>query len=962
MFKNIKQPQVYQPTYRPANNYSKPEFREKPFVPQIDNSAKIDRIMSVIISGDLNGIKNTLASENMHLNIKNSMGKSPIHVLLEQTSLTLSEKQKLNIIDFLVTNGASVTSYDNNNVTPLHLAAKNMMPLVIQYLLNHGAKIDTVDNNGMTPLHYAVQGMPEKCITTTTKVEPLDDSKNIKSLLNQLTLEIIEILKQNNQYLNNIQQVVNDIVNNKQNDIIKLKKEMIQNIVTSGNAQSELDKFKNNVVENVSNLEVLKNLTILPFNPNPFGQNDNSGVLPVKPKTNSSFDDQLMNIKYNQILLVLFYYQNNNTNIKNEYIKTYSDKIFYATTAKITDELIILYMRGILQSTVFKYVNNIKTGAQQFSDLLLNILVVDTQFEKKLEDTYQDILNQYFTQKTNQVQEILYDNKEHIKVWQNNNMTSNVEAFCYAIDQDVIKMLITGQTINKVDNNGTTPIYYAIQNMHIPTIETLTNNGASVKNIRNYNKVTPIEFLTNKCKNTIHNSVTEVLKDVAKPYTNDLYTELNNTIVPYLDIIFPKLIIMFNNFLFYTTKSYINGWSHEDNLKLEQLFVNNNINVNSVIPLLENIDPSVSNSSIRLVQLNKSYDTNQLNVTKNMEKMDNLLFTIINIEKEIDGYDDDIKNQYVNKINRLESKIPILINDQNQGYIDVNRDNLRNGIMVKLDRKYNQLKTKYPFLRPSDSEHTLFEQVGLIQDDMFNEISKTKVNYADALLYNGLWKSYIDDEQRMKNKYNIHLVTNTIKNRTQLKDLFVKVFEPVCNDLFDLEQYADPQINWILTEVVKIITHIVRSVLSSNLYYAIVRSLIQYIGGKSGEDNKEVIEMVNNIINDINLRNYVYDVMPAIAVRSVLKIPYSEYEDVTIYNLQNSFDNILNRLKTNKIVPIVDNSSIIVEMKNTTLPYYISLFTIAITKMKICVDNYAKHILEESKCMEIMQLLTNAPN
>lgn len=954
MFKNIKQPQSYQPSYRPANNYSKPEFREKPYVPKIDNSSKVDRIMSTILSGDINAIKNTLAAENMHLNIKNSMGKSPIHVLLEQTSLSISEQQKLNIIKFLATNGASLTSYDNDNVTPLHLAAKNMLPLIVQYLIANGAKIDAMDNNGMTPLHYAVQGMPEKCIPKNeTKTRATSD---VKSLMNQLTLEIIEILKQNNRYLMDIQQYVNNYVASKSTNIQNLYIKSVQD-------KTSPSVFKNDVLNLMtSQLQVLTNLTIMPYNQKPLGSPDTTGVLPERTSANDTNDDKLIDIKYNQILLVLAYYQQNDTDIKNAFINDYSQEVFDATVAKITDQLLIIYINGIIQSATFRLISGFANSAPQYSNLLMNILIVDTQYEKKLQGIYDDMLDKYYNQNVNQVQEILYDNKEHIYTWPNNNMTSDIEPICYAIDQSVIKMLANLQTVDKPDNNGMTPVYYAIQNMHISTIDTLLQSGASMKNIRNYDKVTPIEFLTKKCNNLTQSSVTEVLNTVAKPYTIEMFNELDNIVVPYLDIIFPKLIIMFNNFLFFTTKSYINDWSYEDNQKLDQLLKSNNIDTNNIIPLLENIDPNVANSSIRVAQLNRSSSTNANKIDNNIKELDKILFTIGNIEKEINANNDaNIKNQYIDKINKLESRISNLVINDKQ-FIGTNIDNLKKGIIIKLSRKYNQLKAKYPFVKPSDSEHTLFEQVGTIQDDIFNEVSRTKIDFSDALLYNGLWKSYINDEVRLRNKYNIHLVSKIIPNKNQLKDLFVKIFAPVCSDLFELEQYVDPQTNWVLSEVVNIITHIVRSVLSSNLYYAIVRLLVQYIGGRSGGTNDQIINIVNSIIVDTNLRNYVYQTMPAIAVRSILKIPYSEYEDTQIYDIQKLFDAIVVGLKQNKEVPVLDQSSLMTELQTNTIPYYTRLFTIAITKMKTCVDNYAKQILEESKCMDIMDLLNKAQN
>lgn len=62
----------------------------------------------------------------------------------------------IDVIRFLLDNGAQVDSRSTNAMTPLHCAAKNGRIKILKFLLNNGAQVDSVDDNGCTPLRWVV--------------------------------------------------------------------------------------------------------------------------------------------------------------------------------------------------------------------------------------------------------------------------------------------------------------------------------------------------------------------------------------------------------------------------------------------------------------------------------------------------------------------------------------------------------------------------------------------------------------------------------------------------------------------------------------------------------------------------------------------------------------------------------------------------------------------------------------
>jgi ankyrin repeat protein len=69
--------------------------------------------------------------------------------------MSACETENLDILQFLIENGANVNAKNNYGMTPLMLASIGTNLGIVQFLVQNGAYATAVDNNGKTALVYA---------------------------------------------------------------------------------------------------------------------------------------------------------------------------------------------------------------------------------------------------------------------------------------------------------------------------------------------------------------------------------------------------------------------------------------------------------------------------------------------------------------------------------------------------------------------------------------------------------------------------------------------------------------------------------------------------------------------------------------------------------------------------------------------------------------------------------------
>ena len=80
---------------------------------------------------------------------RNSDFDTPLHLSCESMSVQ--------IVYYLISNGANANAKNSKSLTPLHIAAQNGHVGIVEMLLNKGAKVNCYDMKKYTPLHYAAE-------------------------------------------------------------------------------------------------------------------------------------------------------------------------------------------------------------------------------------------------------------------------------------------------------------------------------------------------------------------------------------------------------------------------------------------------------------------------------------------------------------------------------------------------------------------------------------------------------------------------------------------------------------------------------------------------------------------------------------------------------------------------------------------------------------------------------------
>ena len=235
------------------------------------NENGISQLFVSVLTNDYINIKRVLSDFNIALNVRNDDGQTLIHAVLNNQSTMLEDEEKYELVKFLIDHGTSVSSYDKNNVTPLHLAAKYQYSNIVKLLLENGADPNPVDSQGMNPLHYASQANIVNC-EPKKKVDSLipkpekktQDNERLSldnERLRNLAINIIDILHTPNfiKYIIHIKKSLENIPQLFPKEIEQLKIDMNQEISKifldkTLDDKQKAGKIKNKTMEFVTNL------------------------------------------------------------------------------------------------------------------------------------------------------------------------------------------------------------------------------------------------------------------------------------------------------------------------------------------------------------------------------------------------------------------------------------------------------------------------------------------------------------------------------------------------------------------------------------------------------------------------------------------------------------------------------------------------------------------------------------
>lgn len=716
------------------------------------------------------------------------------------------------------------------------------------------------------------------------------------------------------------------------------------------------------------------------------------------------------------------------TNIKTSLINLLNTKIglrdktelyFYSIVGKITDNLIINYIHHNILTGLNIYLK--KINPSDIDIITPSIFNIEPNFELIFNNIFENIISAYYQPNTNLNPlletniffDIINNNPDQIYNYnQNYNLATDIKSkSCWIVKPEIINLLIKyGADINHKDISQTTPIYYSIGTLYEPLIQEFIKNRASVYLVKNISGFTPFSYLLELYFMENFNINTDFIKNILDKFTEyNLEDIINNMdsdyIIKNLDILFPEIILLYNNLFYLYAKSFINNWTWDKFKNLEKLLLKYGIlkNISNIkIPLLLKINPESISKGLKL---NILYQTNIIldqEYADNNKKLAEINNRINNIQAEI--ADLNTRPEYNNYILQLNNQITNLTNQANR--ITGNIPGIQNklvGINTNLTNSetllYNNIITRANnFYNTNNYLKNITENniTGLYQN-LFNMVISGPANngYQDHIIYNNLWADLISDEGRLENIFNFQLIISDLSNQiiTKLKntnnkqdfldiqadleiiqDLYQNIFNPLIMDFNFLPQELDS--NYILFEIYKIITQAVSHIICSNLYYAIIKTITKYIISNNpkilGLSDSEYRNMVNQIINNIiretrnseikipgnnlniNLYDYITKIIPGQIIKILLNIYQDESDEIKLLNLDKIFEIIGLYLINNINYNISADSPAMDFLNNNIFEYYKKIFNLVIPKTKIILDNYNRYILNQGKFIGII--------
>lgn len=155
-----------------------------------ENIQDINELFMYIDQGDYAQVYKLFLSKRIYFNIKLN-DESVLHRLIVVSNDKITEIKKLDFINFLVENGAPINTYNNLNITPLHLAVSLNYNKIVKYLLESGSNIQSLTNDNMSVLHYATMININPCPKNNNNKLLIPKPKYEKEYINVITKNII---------------------------------------------------------------------------------------------------------------------------------------------------------------------------------------------------------------------------------------------------------------------------------------------------------------------------------------------------------------------------------------------------------------------------------------------------------------------------------------------------------------------------------------------------------------------------------------------------------------------------------------------------------------------------------------------------------------------------------------------------------------------------------------------------
>lgn len=663
---------------------------------------------------------------------------------------------------------------------------------------------------------------------------------------------------------------------------------------------------------------------------------------------------------------------------------------------QLADEIITQIIKENIWKGCISYFNT-KLSTNLPNRNLLNILLPksDTGFKLNFNEIINKQIRMFFTNiltlppyERLMYTGIIMENEDEIKqIYGNNREYKLFNKECITYNPAIITLLHQyNLNPNIKDIYGLTPIFYAIDLMIPNIIQTLITYGAYVKiRGKNYDFVnklnqTPFEYFNSLFSEEMEKNIN--ITEFYNPFYEELKLEIidnpdnKNNLIRNLNVAFGQIILMINHYFYNNIIGYTNPnkWRNQDTEDLKDILENFGnypklrFNSNEYEFLLQTNYSDLVNDVLTVAKkdvLNAA--TKKYDIEQQLAEMTAHFATLRSVHPRTP----EIRRQMIdlrNKINILRPLRPFP--EVNQfSHLNTNEIYHNNNLAPHINSHIGLFKLS-PIYNSSD--------VGVFYNGVFSEIIENLKDYAinpdrtvdNYLLYQNMWKTYIESGL-YHNKFGITtLLNNTLVNsRTPLtvtdiepiRKLYNNIFIPIINDYNDLSQtYLED--NYVLKDMVGILTHVVRYNLCSSLYMAIVKTITKYVSKNHTEVT--LINTVNDLLKDRNgnskLKNYIIGDLPLSLIKLSLQIFDNEYDTLKNSSIKVLLGSITNIVMTS--YSVLSKDSTLIRALEMIYPFYENTINLTIQKMKKMVDEYLFYSKSIGIMLEIYIMMLNVPS
>lgn len=657
----------------------------------------------------------------------------------------------------------------------------------------------------------------------------------------------------------------------------------------------------------------------------------------------------------------------NNSNINKEYIM---DRILIV----LSDTILINHIKF----SIYSYLNNNyeKIYKNYFPNHQI-ILFSDEGFKFNLNKIYNEIIEKFLTMNVNPSDIDFNNNMFTLNTFKKTNID------CDENNEKIIRILLnSGSNTSIKDYMGNTALIYGIKNKN-ENINYLIGKDRQLLNLKNNNNLNPREFLLKDFMiNSDVNNIKDIFNLISRKFSDNIL-QLQNYNIKYLDLIIPETILFYNYFFYFSMRSYINNWTFDEQVKIQELlkkkclsfdyYDTTNINI---VPLLKNISQNKNITNIYVDALKDKMKDIEKNIIKNDKKILSINNQIQNYTKELEELKkNNIKPEvliiYENNIKNLEKRKENY-NNENK---NLEKNKLEENIINKNEQILKKTKNKIDnfILKNQISDTNISGYYNKMFEDLIDDNSSYN-GYIDYIYYNELWEDLVKNETKLKDIQHIHLIiyllisqSSKINNLGDPKemeiiiDLYEKIFIPIIKNYEYLPNIYDSNENYVLYEIINIISNISKTIVFSNLYYTLVKFLTEYFiyinpsvvnifSNKPNETERmikyENKENYNHYIKETissslkNLKEYIINDLPKIVVQNYVL----EIKDEDLMN--RAYEKIMELILINEAIPIINNSEIISEC-NKIIDNYRQIANNSIDLMFKTINEYNNEIKQQ---------------